>query len=214
MQCPRCTVTVRPVPKWRSESKVGDDRYLIQGLHCPACQDDFAILTNLTGGPGDVDTVVIWPRTSNRQPVADEVPPQYASLAREAALTLGDSPRASAALSRRCLQQLLRDEAGAPPGRLYDEIEWVIAKGGLPAHAVESLHSLREIGNMAAHPNKSTATGDYLEVEPGEAEWTLDLLDTLFDHYFVAPARTAARKAALDARLGRPAPGSTPPSKT
>jgi hypothetical protein len=57
---------------------------------------------------------------------------------------------------------------------------------------------------MAAHPNKSTATGDYLEVEPGEAEWGLDILDGLFDFYFVQPAKTAARKAAFDARLGKP----------
>ena len=41
---------------------------------------------------------------------------------------------------------------------------------------------------MATHPNKSTATDDYLEVVPGEADWTLDVLDDLFDHYFVSPA--------------------------
>jgi hypothetical protein len=40
-------------------------------------------------------------------------------------------------------------------------------------------------------------------VEPGEADWTLDTLDALFDHYVVGPARTAARKASLAARLGK-----------
>jgi len=50
------------------------------------------------------------------------VPEQYASLAREAGLILADSPRASAVLSRRCLQQLLRNEAKAPPGTLFSEI--------------------------------------------------------------------------------------------
>jgi len=73
---------------------------------------------------------------------------------------------------------------------------------GLPGYVTDSLHDLRTIGNMAAHPNKSTATGDYLEVEPGEAEWTLDTLDALFSHLFIEPAKTAARKAALAARTG------------
>jgi hypothetical protein len=118
-------------------------------------------------------------------------------------LILADSPRASAALSRRCLQQLLRNEAGAPPSDLYHEIEWAIKNAGLPSHAADSLHSLRDIGNMAAHPNKSTATGDYLDVEPGEADWMLDTLDALFNFYFVGPAKIAARQAALAAKLGK-----------
>ncbi|MGZ8474879.1 MAG: DUF4145 domain-containing protein, partial [Candidatus Limnocylindria bacterium] len=85
---------------------------------------------------------------------------------------------------------------------LYHEIEWVLDNAGLPAYVTESLHELRTIGNMATHPNKSTATGDYLEVVPGEAEWTLDTLDAMFSHLFTEPAKTAARKAALADRTG------------
>jgi hypothetical protein len=33
-------------------------------------------------------------------------------------------------------------------------------------------------------------------------EWNLDLLDRVFDELIVAPARSATRKAALNARLG------------
>jgi len=97
---------------------------------------------------------------------------------------------------------MMRDEAHAPIGKLFDEIEWALNNANLPHYCTESLHDLRRIGNMAAHPNKSTATGDYMEVEPGEAEWTLDTLDALFGFYFVEPARTAARKAALAAKIG------------
>lgn len=55
---------------------------------------------------------------------------------------------------------------------------------------------------MGAHPNTSSATGHNLEVEPGEAEWTLDTLESLFEHYFIAPAKTAERKAAFAAKMG------------
>ena len=105
-------------------------------------------------------------------------------------------PRYRADASSSCL----REQAKAPPSDLYREIEWVLTNAGLPSYVTESLHDLRVIGNMAAHPTKSTATGDYVDVEPGEAEWTLDTLDALFGHYFVEPARTAARKAALAAK--------------
>lgn len=63
------------------------------------------------------------------------------------------------------------------------------------------LHDFRRIGNFGAHPNKSPATGEDLEVEDGEADWTLDTLDALFGHLFVEPARLAVRKAALTEKL-------------
>jgi hypothetical protein len=36
---------------------------------------------------------------------------------------------------------------------------------------MESIDAVRNIGNFAAHPQKSTATGEILEVEFGESEW-------------------------------------------
>jgi len=40
-----------------------------------------------------------------------------------------------------------------------------------------------------------------VDVEDGEAEWNLDVLDLLFDFYFVQPAISAKRKAALNQKL-------------
>jgi hypothetical protein len=212
MPCPRCGVVIRPDPVWGQSINGMAGDWIAESWSCPSCDRNFvtACMRVYKGGPRTQEgsyerqtVAVIWPRASSRPPLSPDVPEPYAGLYGEAALILTDTPRGSAALSRRCLQQLLRDVAGAPHGNLYDEIEWAIKNAGLPSHASESLHELRTIGNMAAHPNKSTATGDYLEVEPGEAEWTLDTLDALFDHYFIGPARTAARKAALTARLGK-----------
>jgi hypothetical protein len=212
MRCPHCTVGIKPELHLTSGVRDAGTELDVESWICPECDRGFVTIagSEYVGGPltqagsyRQTDEVIIWPRSSSRPPVSADVPEQYASLAREAGLILADSPRASAAMARRSLQQILRDEAGAPPGKLYDEIEWTIKNAGLPSHASESLHALREIANFAAHPNKSTSTGDYLEVEPGEAEWTLDVLDTLFDHYFVGPARTAKRKADLAARLGK-----------
>jgi hypothetical protein len=40
-----------------------------------------------------------------------------------------------------------------------------------------------------------------MDVEPGEAEWLLQTLSSLFDHLFVQPARLAIQRALLDHKL-------------
>ena len=59
----------------------------------------------------------------------------------------------------------------------------------------------RNIGNFAAHPNKSATTGEILPVEQEEAEWNLEVLESLFDVYFVQPARARAKRDALNKKL-------------
>lgn len=144
---------------------------------------------------------LINPKGISRNPVPESVPEDIKQVYLEAALVLADSPQASAALSRRCLQHLLRDHVGVKNGDLYDEIEEALAKGGIPSYISEELHSIRQIGNFGAHPNKSKNTGEVIPVEPGEAENNLDVLDSLFDFYFVVPEKTKQRKDALKAKL-------------
>jgi hypothetical protein len=40
-----------------------------------------------------------------------------------------------------------------------------------------------------------------VEVEAGEAEWNLDVLESLFDFYFVEPTKAAIRRAELNRKL-------------
>jgi hypothetical protein len=65
----------------------------------------------------------------------------------------------------------------------------------------ESIDAVRNIGNIAAHPMKEAATGQILPVEHEEAEWLLNILEGLFDFYFVQPARFAQKQDALNATL-------------
>jgi hypothetical protein len=217
MICPHCGLAVLPTQQWRQNVKDGyeedDDptATYIEAATCASCHrvivtredgewygDDFSITASQT----------IWPTDSSRgRTAASDVPRDVASLFEEASVVLPVSPRASAALSRRCLQQVLSEAGGAPKGDLFNQIEQVVNSGALPSHLVDSLHAVRAIGNIAAHTQKSTTTGDVVDVEPGEAEWNLDTLEGLFDFYYVAPAKTAARKAALNAKqnaIGKP----------
>ena len=140
----------------------------------------------------------------------ESVEPPYNTDYNEAAAVLSLSPKASAALSRRILQTLIRDKAGITKTNLSLEIDELIATSGLPSRINESVDAIRNIGNFAAHPIKSTNTGEIVEVEPGEAEWNLDVLDMMFDHYFVQPFLLQQKKDALNKKL---ADAGKPPMK-
>jgi hypothetical protein len=145
----------------------------------------------------------IYPRVSTRPTPPIEVTPAITQDYVEAALVISDSPKASAALSRRCLQSVLVEKGGVPPKiDLSKQIDHVLANGKLPTYLSESIDAVRNIGNFAAHPIKSTASGQILDVEPGEAEWTLDVLDSLFDFYYVQPAVLQKKLDALNTKLG------------
>jgi len=142
-----------------------------------------------------------YPKGASRPPISTKVPEKYAGDYKEACLVLIDSPKASAALSRRCLQHLLQDEAGATKKNLFDQIQEVIDSGQLPPYLTSALDVVRNIGNFAAHPIKSKSTGEIVEVEEGEAEWNLDVLEQLFEFYFVQPSIIQQKKDALNKKL-------------
>jgi len=78
----------------------------------------------------------------------------------------------------------------------------------LPTLLRDGIDAIRNVGNFAAHPNKNTSTGEIVDVEPGEAEWLLHVLEGLFDFFIVRPKQMAAKKAALNRKLigmGKPA---------
>ena len=71
----------------------------------------------------------------------------------------------------------------------------------LPSQLAENLDAIRNIGNFAAHAQKAEHSGEVVPVEPEEAEWNLEVLELLFDFYYVQPAVAAARRSALNAKL-------------
>jgi hypothetical protein len=174
----------------------------VRATKCPTCKRAIIGLRIADGNQRPLRDVAAWPRRIARAPLPPEVTDPFATDYREACLVLTDSPKASAALSRRCLQRLLREKAGVKPSDLYEEISEVLASKTLPTHLAEAIDAIRQIGKFAAHPNKSKHTGEILDVEPGEADWSLDVLESLFDFYFVEPARLAAKKDALNKKLG------------
>lgn len=178
----------------------GERMCAVQWANCPACgkHNIFLIRVNSMGVQF---RNMVYPKAMARAPLTADVEQKYAGDYSEACLVLADSAKASAALSRRTLQLLLRDKAGVKPSDLSKEIDQVLASGKLPSQLADAIDAIRNIGNFAAHPLKSTCTGEILEVETGEAEWLLDVLEGMFDFYFVQPAILQRKKEALNKKL-------------
>jgi hypothetical protein len=208
MRCPHCLDSFFPQTQrhnieWpQGTPAVDQDKSLwaIESTRCPGCGKLIFALLNFFAGACR-SRILVQPKGIARAPLSPDVPPEFSADYLEACTVLADSPKASAALSRRCLQHLLREKAGVRRGDLATEIQQVIDSNTLPSHLVDSIDAIRNIGNFGAHPMKSTNSGEIIDVEPGEAEWNLDVLEGLFDFYFVQPARSAAKRAALDKKL-------------
>jgi Domain of unknown function (DUF4145) len=200
MKCRHCLVEYHPgwIHLWQGNDS--DGPFGLFQSTCAACGKlslGYSRAPNALGGV----RAFLYPAALAREPVDKAVPNDFASLYVEACNTLEGSPRASAALSRHCLQHILRECAKVKHGNLDSEIQQVLDSKDLPSHIGDSLDAVRTLGNFAAHPIKSTSSGEVVNVEPGEAEWNVDTLLSLFDFYFVQPARTAARRAALNQKL-------------
>ncbi|WP_369335511.1 hypothetical protein [Bradyrhizobium sp. CSS354] len=63
------------------------------------------------------------------------------------------------------------------------------------------MDAIRNFGNFSAHPIDDQTTLQVIDVEAHEAEWCLEVIEELFDHFYVGPAAAATKKAALNAKL-------------
>jgi len=121
----------------------------------------------------------------------DYVPAAIRSDYAEACKIETQSPQASAAFSRRCLRAIIHDFYGVSERRLIDEIEMLM--GNVEEAVSESMHALRSIPNIAAHPERDADV--ISDIEPGEASAMIDLLELLIAETYVASARRFATRA-------------------
>lgn len=110
------------------------------------------------------------------------IPEQIRQDYEEASKIVSLSPKASATLSRRCLQGMIRDFHGVNEDSLYKEIEAI--KGQLGVNVYNALHSLRSIGNIGAHPEQDINL--IVDIDEGEAEKILKLIEFLVDKWYIA----------------------------
>src|SRR4051794_32295391 len=115
MQCAHCLEHFTTAVRKQRIEQDRDAIWVTESSLCAACNRMNAFL-----GPGEVERNTpsttyrikrgegrrVYPEGTSRPPLPGNIPAAYAALYNEAAAILDISPRASGALSRRCLQQL------------------------------------------------------------------------------------------------------------
>jgi hypothetical protein len=218
MICPYCNVGIRFTISHSSpvyienHAEINQFGYDISNGFCPECNKLIVLMRHgryWTQNFDDetsrelteiFDEKIIYPKYSLKY-VEPEVPENIKHEFQEAASVLQISPRASAAMSRRLLQTILREKFSIKKVSLGAEIKEFLSLPDIPSFLAEEIDAIRNVGNFAAHPIKNTQTGEIVDVEPGEAEWLIDVLIALFDFAYVQPIRREKRIKTLNDKL-------------
>jgi hypothetical protein len=205
MRCPHCGTDFHE--NWESGLFLREERVPVYGqvrgetvnwryatTRCSKCRDVTIKIGVLTETQVEwVKSRVVYPISANRGPVSGEVPPTIAADYVEACNVLPISAKASAALSRRCLQSILHT-AGYRGRDLNAEIDLLLnepdPKKAIPLRLRSTIDAI------------SKTALQIIEVEPEEAEWCLEILEECFEHFYVGPSIARAKKDALDQKLG------------
>jgi len=99
----------------------------------------------------------------------------------EACLTKGLSPKASATLSRRCLQGIIRDFHSVKKSNLSKEINSIREK--IDPTIWQAIDSVRKIGNISAHMEKDINL--IIDVDPEEAQLLIGLIEFLIEDWYI-----------------------------
>jgi len=118
---------------------------------------------------------------SAAKPFPDYIPVQIRMDYEEACLIKDKSPKASATLSRRCLQGIIRDFWEIKKGRLVDEINALQEK--IDPITWDAINSVRHVGNIGAHMEKDVNL--VIDVEPDEAGLLIWLIETLLTDWYI-----------------------------
>jgi len=126
----------------------------------------------------------------------------YADIYLEASQVNNISPRASATLCRYLLQMILHEELKIKKKNLVEEIAELENIQSIPSTLITMLQVFRKIANFGAHPKKSTNSSEIVEIEQGEAEVMLELIEELFDFIFIKPKQQDEFLKKIEAKYG------------
>ena len=140
--CPNCSASMSLMYTFGTLGSVS----IIDCWKCPECGKQIMWLNELSDVTLDsgnlerklVSTTLLFPKHPIKQ-IPQEIPEEFATDFREAHDTLDLSPKASAALSRRCLQTVIRQQEDIRRPSLRDEIQQLLAKNVLPRYLADDL---------------------------------------------------------------------------
>ena len=136
------------------------------------------------------------------KPQPEYIPKQIVEDYTEACRIRDLSPKASATMSRRCIQGMIRDFCGIKGSSLYNEIDRLRKAlddrediKHVHEDTVDALDHVRKIGRIGAHMEKDVNL--IVDVEPAEAQTLIELIELLFDEWYTQREQRGQRLKAL-----------------
>ncbi len=210
MQCPNCRVECHyREDEWREAYSVDNLKrklHIVSLTLCPSCSHPIVEIAerDLVGGPV-FNRKTIYPILPEMIQIDPAVPETQRNDFLEAGYVLDISPKASAALSRRILQSVLKEQ-GYTSRDLAKQIIAVLNEPDpdkrLPLATRNTIDAVRNFGNFSAHQQQDPITSEVIDVEPEEARWCLEIVLALFEHYYARPAADAKKLDDLNLKLG------------
>lgn len=121
------------------------------------------------------------------------IPLQLREDYHEACLIAEKSPKASATLSRRCLQGMIRDRWNISKRNLYEEINEL--ENHVDDDTWEAIKAVKDVGNIGAHMEKDINL--IIPVDPDEAKLLIEMIEELFDVWYVQRHEREQKKVRL-----------------
>ncbi len=173
-----------------AQSKLGEIGFYIQAVTCPNTECSKLWLraelcrTLLSGGAWVKRKVLqswqLLPE-SEAKVLPDYIPHAIQEDYYEACRIRDLSPKASATLARRCLQGMIRDFWSIAKASLKEEIDALEEE--VDTDIWQSIDAVRSVGNIGAHMEKDINI--IIEVEPGEAQLLIGLIEQLINDWYV-----------------------------
>lgn len=214
MICPHCSTAAKFQWKFGSLHEVEDVNETAVQVFYDSCPNCYKLVVGVQSGEYETDIdndyyisdvtskEIVYPQVSGLQN-SNLIPKKYLEDYEEAVKVLSLSSKASAALTRRLLQNILREEFNISEKSLAKEIEIFTNKTDIPSYITDAVDAVRQVGNIAAHPLKDLSTGEIVPVEKGEAEWLIEVIEQLFDFVFIQPKKLEKRKQELNLKLDK-----------
>lgn len=157
-----------------------DNAVAVEFAVCPAC--DKTSIKILGIGKEVRGIKQDFHPSSNAKQFPDYVPEAIRQDYEEACKIVNLSPKASATLSRRCLQGMIRDYWSISGKKnLYQEINSIEDK--VDPQVLKVLSGVRELGNIGAHMEQDIDL--IIDIDPGEATQLIKLIEYLIEQWYI-----------------------------
>lgn len=161
-----------------TDEPINTNIFNIEMLFCPVCKQ----VSFIAKGDKNLGKycVPLYP-TSLAKQFPDYIPNYIIEDYQEAYSILNLSPKASATLCRRCLQEMIEDFWKIKGENLYQQIEKLKSK--TPIEQWKAISGIRSIGNIGAHMKKDSNM--IIDIDNDEANKLIKLIELLLKQWYV-----------------------------